>query len=70
MSMLIQTNQVWDFSPPAESDLESRAPSPASMPDHLDVEYSRPRSAILPATSPLVQDDSAGDVTMADASEA
>ncbi|KAF2025395.1 F-box/WD repeat-containing protein pof1 [Setomelanomma holmii] len=62
--------EVWDFSPPAEDD-SSRSASPASMPDHLDAEYSRPRSALLPATSPLVvHADSAGDVTMADASEA
>jgi F-box and WD-40 domain protein CDC4 len=61
--------EVWDFSPPLEED-SSRAASPASMPDHLDVEYGRPRSAILPATSPLVTHaDSAGDVTMADAAE-
>lgn len=39
------------------------------MPDHLDVEYNRPRSAILPATSPLVQDDGVDDVTMADAGD-
>ncbi|KAL6702490.1 hypothetical protein ACN47E_001615 [Coniothyrium glycines] len=61
--------EVWDFSPPAESDLDSRAPSPASMPDHLDLEYNRPQSAILPVISPLVHDDSVGDVTMADAGE-
>jgi F-box and WD-40 domain protein CDC4 len=61
--------EVWDFSPPLE-DNGSRATSPASIPDHLDVEYSRPRSAILPATSPLVANvDSAGDVSMADAAE-
>lgn len=41
------------------------------MPDHLDVEYNRPRSAILPAMSPLVvQEDAAGDITMDDAGEA
>lgn len=40
------------------------------MPDHLDVEYNRPRSAILPTTSPLVHEDAAGDVTMGDAGEA
>lgn len=40
------------------------------MLDHLDVEYSRPRSAILPTTSPLVQEDAAGDVTMDDAGDA
>lgn len=62
--------QVWDFSPPPDGYLDSRAPSPASMPDHLDVEYNRPRSAILPATSPLVQSDGVGDVTMADVEEA
>jgi F-box and WD-40 domain protein CDC4 len=61
--------EVWDFSPPAEEDFDSRSSTPASMPDHLDVEYNRPRSAILPATSPLVQDTGAGDVTMADASD-
>lgn len=61
--------QVWDFSPPAE-DMDSRSSSPASMLDHLDVEYSRPRSAILPTTSPLVQEDAAGDVTMDDAGDA
>ncbi|KAI8942194.1 hypothetical protein NX059_000280 [Plenodomus lindquistii] len=61
--------EVWDFSPPPEGDLDSRAHSPASMPDHLDVEYNRPLSAILPATSPLVQDDGAGDVTMGEAGE-
>lgn len=61
--------EVWDFSPPPDDD-GSRAASPASMPDHLDAEYGRPRSAILPATSPLVTHaDSAGDVTMADAAE-
>lgn len=62
--------EVWDFSPPAEDDLDlSRSSSPASMPDHLDVGYGRPRSALLPMTSPLVQDDAAGDVTMADVSD-
>jgi F-box and WD-40 domain protein CDC4 len=62
--------EIWDFSPPPEDD-SSRASTPGSMPDHLDVEYGRPRSAILPATSPLVpQADSTGDVTMADAAEA
>ncbi|CBX97459.1 hypothetical protein LEMA_P105900.1 [Plenodomus lingam JN3] len=61
--------EVWDFSPPPESDLDSRAPSPASMPDHLDVEYNRPRSAILPVTSPLVQHHGVGDVTMGEAGE-
>ncbi|EAT79675.2 hypothetical protein SNOG_12875 [Parastagonospora nodorum SN15] len=61
--------EVWDFSPPPE-DGDSRAVSPASMPDHLDPEYERPRSAILPATSPLVANvDSAGDISMADAAE-
>ncbi|KAH7408595.1 F-box/WD repeat-containing protein pof1 [Phaeosphaeria sp. MPI-PUGE-AT-0046c] len=61
--------EVWDFSPPPDDD-GSRAASPASIPDHLDVEYGRPRSAILPVTSPLVTHaDSAGDVTMADAAE-
>jgi F-box and WD-40 domain protein CDC4 len=62
--------EVWDFSPPPE-ELESRSASPASMLDHLDVEYDsrRPRSALLPATSPLVQDDGAGDVTMADVTD-
>ena len=39
------------------------------MPDHLDIEHPRPQSAILPRTTPLVQDDSAGDVTMADAGD-
>jgi len=39
------------------------------MPDHLDVEYNRPRSAVLPAMSPLNRDDGAGDVTMAEAEE-
>lgn len=63
-------DQVWDFSPPAESDTDSRSASPASMLDHLDVEYNRPRSAILPATSPLVQEDATGDVTMDDVGEA
>jgi F-box and WD-40 domain protein CDC4 len=48
----------------------SRSVSPASMPDHLDVEYTRPHSAILPSTLPLVQNDGADDVTMADAGEA
>lgn len=62
--------EVWDFSPPME-DESSRASTPVSMPDHLDVEFGRPRSAILPATSPLVaQEDTTGDVTMADAAEA
>lgn len=62
--------EVWDFSPPPEDDGDaSRSSSPASLPEHLDVEYSRPRSALLPATSPLVQDDGAGDITMADAGE-
>ncbi|KAF1941905.1 F-box/WD repeat-containing protein pof1 [Clathrospora elynae] len=61
--------EVWDFSPPPEEGFESRASTPMSMPDHLDVEYNRPRSAILPATSPLVQDDGIGDVTMADAGD-
>ncbi|KAL5114900.1 hypothetical protein ACEQ8H_007218 [Pleosporales sp. CAS-2024a] len=61
--------EVWDFSPPPEED-GSRAVSPASMPDHLDVDFNRPRSAILPVTSPLVANvDSAGDVSMADAAE-
>jgi len=61
--------EVWDFSPPPEDD-GSRAVSPASMPDHLDPEYERPQSAILPATSPLVANvDSAGDISMADAAE-
>jgi F-box and WD-40 domain protein CDC4 len=38
------------------------------MPDHLDIEHPRPQSAILPRTTPLVQehDDPAGDVTMDD----
>lgn len=39
------------------------------MPDRLEVDYTRPRSAILPATSPLVQDTSAGDVTMDDVAD-
>lgn len=40
------------------------------MPDHLDLEHPRPQSAILPRTTPLVQeDDGAGDITMADAGE-
>ncbi|KAI4703373.1 hypothetical protein J4E81_002251 [Alternaria sp. BMP 2799] len=60
--------EVWDFSPPAEEDFDSRSSTPASMPDHL-AEYNRPRSAILPTTSPLVQDTGAGDVTMGDASD-
>lgn len=60
---------MWDFSPPPEGDLDLRAVSPASMPDHLDVEYNRPRSAVLPAMSPLNRDDGAGDVTMAEAEE-
>jgi F-box and WD-40 domain protein CDC4 len=61
--------EVWDFSPPSE-DGDSRAVSPTSMPDHLGPEYERPRSAILPATSPLVANvDSAGDISMADAAE-
>ncbi|KAH7359674.1 F-box/WD repeat-containing protein pof1 [Pyrenochaeta sp. MPI-SDFR-AT-0127] len=62
--------EIWDFSPPPEDEIDSRSASPASMPDHLDVEYNRPRSAILPATSPLVQEDAAGDITMGEASEA
>ncbi|KAJ4363588.1 hypothetical protein N0V83_009884 [Neocucurbitaria cava] len=63
--------EVWDFSPPPEDEIDSRSASPASMPDHLDVEYNRPRSAILPAMSPLVvQEDAAGDITMDDAGEA
>lgn len=62
--------EVWDFSPPAEEDFDiSRSSTPASMPDHLDVSYGRPRSALLPATSPLVHDEVAGDVTMADAAD-
>ncbi|KAF1833525.1 F-box/WD repeat-containing protein pof1 [Decorospora gaudefroyi] len=61
--------EVWDFSPPPEEDFDSRSSTPASMSDHLDVEYSRPRSALLPATSSLVQDNSIVDVTMADAGE-
>jgi F-box and WD-40 domain protein CDC4 len=61
--------EVWDFSPPPEDD-GSRAASPASMPDHLDAEYDRPLSAMLPVTSPLVTNvDSAGDISMADAAE-
>jgi F-box and WD-40 domain protein CDC4 len=61
--------EVWDFSPPPQ-DEGSRAASPLSMPDHLDVEYNRPLSAILLATSPLVvHEDVAGDVTMADVTE-
>jgi F-box and WD-40 domain protein CDC4 len=61
--------EVWDFSPPTDI-AGLRAASPSIIPDHLDVEYGRPRSAILPATSPLVvHADSAGDITMADAAE-
>ncbi|EMD93039.1 hypothetical protein COCC4DRAFT_139027 [Bipolaris maydis ATCC 48331] len=58
--------EVWDFSPPAEEEYDSRSSTPASMPDRLEADYNRPRSAILPATSPLVQDTNAGDVTMDD----
>ncbi|USP77844.1 hypothetical protein yc1106_05118 [Curvularia clavata] len=61
--------EVWDFSPPAEEDYDSRSSSPASMPDRLEVDYNRPRSAVLPVTSPLVQDTSAGDVTMDDVAD-
>jgi len=67
--------EVWDFSPKMEGgDGEGEGSSestPTGIPDHLDIEYARPRSAILPATSPLVaQADTTGDITMADAAEA
>jgi F-box and WD-40 domain protein CDC4 len=61
--------EIWDFSPPSEEEI-ARSASPLSMPDDLlDVDFGRPRSAILPATSPLGQQDGAGDVTMADAAD-
>ena len=62
--------EVWDFSPPAEIDVDSRSSSPASMPDQLDTEFPRPRSAILPVTSLDAQEgDAGGDITMGEASE-
>ena len=61
--------EVWDFSPPPEIDVDSRSSSPASMPDHLDTEYARPRSAMLPApTHDAREEDAAGDITMGEAS--
>ncbi|KAJ4298113.1 hypothetical protein N0V90_006012 [Kalmusia sp. IMI 367209] len=63
--------EVWSFAPPEEELEDFRSSSPMSMPDHSELDYSRPVSAALPsaASAPLLPSSDDADITMADAAE-